>query len=168
MSRPWGLQMGLQFASLDLTPSLLNSQEADYARKPEVKIPIPDVLKVQLVDDWENVTKNHQVHPRFIPSATLLLRPSLAQQRRILTLTLSIRSPCRSAQLVSLPRDPTVFSLLASYKSYAVTQLPTPAYSKRGEQPFVLPSFLFQRTLYPSSLYPPPIPIFPVIFSSSP
>jgi len=26
-----------------------------------VKIVIPDVLKLQLVDDWENVTKNNQL-----------------------------------------------------------------------------------------------------------
>jgi hypothetical protein len=30
-------------------------------KRPEVKIVIPDVLKLQLVDDWEYVTKNHQV-----------------------------------------------------------------------------------------------------------
>lgn len=31
--------------------------------RPEIKIPIPDVLKVKLVDDWEYITKNHQVDP---------------------------------------------------------------------------------------------------------
>lgn len=35
--------------------------ELDYLKRPEVKIVIPDVLKLQLVDDWENVTKNNQV-----------------------------------------------------------------------------------------------------------
>jgi len=30
-------------------------------KRPEVKIPIPDVLRVKLVDDWEAVTKNNQV-----------------------------------------------------------------------------------------------------------
>ncbi|KAL7411805.1 MRG-domain-containing protein [Mrakia frigida] len=35
--------------------------EGDYMRRPEVKIPIPEVLKVQLVDDWEAVTKNNQI-----------------------------------------------------------------------------------------------------------
>lgn len=30
----------------------------------DIKISIPDPLKVQLVDDWENITKNNQVrHP---------------------------------------------------------------------------------------------------------
>jgi len=37
-----------------------NEQESEYIQKPEVKIVIPDVLKLQLVDDWENVTKNNQ------------------------------------------------------------------------------------------------------------
>lgn len=35
--------------------------ESDYLKRPEVKIIIPDTLKLQLVDDWENVTKNNQV-----------------------------------------------------------------------------------------------------------
>lgn len=33
----------------------------DYLKRSEVKIVIPDTLKLQLVDDWENVTKNNQV-----------------------------------------------------------------------------------------------------------
>lgn len=36
-------------------------QEAEFLKRPEVKIIIPDVLKLQLVDDWENVTKNNQL-----------------------------------------------------------------------------------------------------------
>lgn len=35
--------------------------ESDYLKRPEVKIVIPDLLKLQLVDDWENVTKNNQL-----------------------------------------------------------------------------------------------------------
>jgi len=30
-------------------------------KKPEMKLNVPDVLKAQLVDDWEFVTKNNQV-----------------------------------------------------------------------------------------------------------
>ena len=37
-------------------------QELDYHKRAEVKIVIPDTLKLQLVDDWENVTKNNQVN----------------------------------------------------------------------------------------------------------
>ncbi|WVQ81183.1 hypothetical protein IAT38_003305 [Cryptococcus sp. DSM 104549] len=39
----------------------LGDTEADFMKRPEVKIAIPDVLKLVLVDDWENVTKNNQL-----------------------------------------------------------------------------------------------------------
>lgn len=37
------------------------SQEEEYQKRPEIKVFIPDVLKTQLVDDWEAITKNMQV-----------------------------------------------------------------------------------------------------------
>lgn len=37
--------------------------EEEFLRRPEIKIVIPDALKVQLVDDWENVTKYDQLVP---------------------------------------------------------------------------------------------------------
>jgi mortality factor 4-like protein 1 len=46
---------------MTLGDEVADGQESDYMKKPEVKIVIPDVLKLQLVDDWENVTKNNQV-----------------------------------------------------------------------------------------------------------
>lgn len=39
--------------------------EVEFLRRPEIKFPVPDVLKVQLVDDWEYVTKNQQVRSSF-------------------------------------------------------------------------------------------------------
>ena len=36
-------------------------QEEEFVKKPEVKILIPDSLKVMLVDDWENITKDNKV-----------------------------------------------------------------------------------------------------------
>jgi mortality factor 4-like protein 1 len=39
----------------------LVEKEVDFLRKPEVKISIPEVLKSQLVVDWEQVTKNQKV-----------------------------------------------------------------------------------------------------------
>ncbi|ORY53118.1 MRG-domain-containing protein, partial [Rhizoclosmatium globosum] len=36
-------------------------KEEEYLKRPEVKIPIPESLKIQLVDDWENVTKNQKL-----------------------------------------------------------------------------------------------------------
>lgn len=43
------------------TPAL--DGEEEWQKKPEIKLSIPDVLKVQLVDDWEAVTKNNQLVP---------------------------------------------------------------------------------------------------------
>ncbi|KAL5514060.1 hypothetical protein ACEPAG_2821 [Sanghuangporus baumii] len=36
-------------------------EEDDGSRKPDMRLIIPDILKVQLVDDWENITKNSQL-----------------------------------------------------------------------------------------------------------
>jgi hypothetical protein len=41
-------------------------------KRPEVKIVIPDILKLQLVDDWENVTKNNQVSDPWSAWARLI------------------------------------------------------------------------------------------------
>ncbi|VVT50619.1 uncharacterized protein SAPINGB_P002824 [Magnusiomyces paraingens] len=38
-------------------------KEEDYIRKPEVSLTVPDPLKSVLVDDWEYITKEHQVVP---------------------------------------------------------------------------------------------------------
>jgi mortality factor 4-like protein 1 len=35
--------------------------EDDAVKKPDMKLNVPEVLKVFLVDDWEAVTKNNQV-----------------------------------------------------------------------------------------------------------
>ncbi|KAF8521138.1 MRG-domain-containing protein [Gautieria morchelliformis] len=35
--------------------------EDESTRKPELKLTVPDILKMVLVDDWEAVTKNHQL-----------------------------------------------------------------------------------------------------------
>ena len=40
---------------------LAAEKEDDYLKRPEIRIPIPDRLKVQLVDDWENITKDQRV-----------------------------------------------------------------------------------------------------------
>ncbi|KAI8140154.1 MRG-domain-containing protein [Fennellomyces sp. T-0311] len=36
-------------------------KDEDYLNRPEVRVDIPDTMKAQLVDDWENVTKNQQL-----------------------------------------------------------------------------------------------------------
>lgn len=38
-------------------------RQDEAVRKPELRLVVPDVLKVVLVDDWEAVTKNKQVWP---------------------------------------------------------------------------------------------------------
>ncbi|KAL4065593.1 MRG-domain-containing protein [Scleroderma yunnanense] len=38
-------------------------EEDESSRKPEMKLTVPEVLKIQLVDDWEAVTKNNQLVP---------------------------------------------------------------------------------------------------------
>lgn len=35
--------------------------EEEYLKRPEIRIPIPDQLKVFLIDDWEFVTKDQRV-----------------------------------------------------------------------------------------------------------
>ncbi len=37
--------------------------EEDFLKRPEVKISLPDELKLQLVDDWESITKNSLLVP---------------------------------------------------------------------------------------------------------
>ncbi|GAC95809.1 chromo domain-containing protein required for cell polarity [Pseudozyma hubeiensis SY62] len=37
--------------------------EEEFLKRPEVKISLPDELKLQLVDDWENITKNGLLVP---------------------------------------------------------------------------------------------------------
>lgn len=38
-------------------------QEEEYVKRPEIKLNIPDALKVRLVDDWEFVTRRGQLVP---------------------------------------------------------------------------------------------------------
>ena len=40
-----------------------DTQETEFSNRPSVKIPLPDILKNLLVDDWENVTKSGLVVP---------------------------------------------------------------------------------------------------------
>jgi len=51
-------------------------EEDDSSKKPEMKLNVPETLKVLLVDDWEAVTKNNQVWRVACNAASFL---SLAQ-----------------------------------------------------------------------------------------
>jgi mortality factor 4-like protein 1 len=68
-------------------------------KRPEVKIVIPDLLKVKLVDDWEQVTKNNNVS-------------ELPDDRRETAVNL-----VGFGQLVTLPRSPTVQEIVNQYKA---------------------------------------------------
>lgn len=47
----------------------------DYLKRPSIKLPIPDELKVRLVDEWEAITKNQQQVPLpRAPSVQQILR----------------------------------------------------------------------------------------------
>jgi mortality factor 4-like protein 1 len=54
---------------------IYREQEEDFLRRPEIRIPIPDSLKVQLVDDWENITKNQRVKLKNIYLAVMRIHP---------------------------------------------------------------------------------------------
>jgi mortality factor 4-like protein 1 len=68
-------------------------------KRPEVKIVIPDLLKVKLVDDWEQVTKNNNVS-------------ELPDDRHETAVNL-----VGFGQLVTLPRSPTVQEIVNQYKA---------------------------------------------------
>lgn len=50
----------------------MTEKEDEFLKRVEVKIPVPDSLKTQLVEDWESVTKNKMVrlvYPAGDPAA---------------------------------------------------------------------------------------------------
>ncbi|KAG4086135.1 MRG-domain-containing protein [Neocallimastix lanati (nom. inval.)] len=49
-----------------------NEKEEDTIKKPEIKIVMPDLLKLQLIDDWENITKDQKL-------VTLPRKPNVAE-----------------------------------------------------------------------------------------
>lgn len=52
------IEFSLPFSAIDSI-----DQEETFLAKPSCKIPIPDIIKALLVDDWENVTKSQQLVP---------------------------------------------------------------------------------------------------------
>ena len=66
-----------------------------------MKLIVPEILKVKLVDDWEAVTKNGQV-------CTIPTQPNTYNSEQNLLITLN-------TQLVTLPRTPTVESFLHEF-----------------------------------------------------
>jgi hypothetical protein len=84
-------------------------EEEEFKNRPEIKLVIPDLLKVKLVDDWEAITKNSQVSKA---SSSDVLEASTASS---LTL-LDLNSP--TIQLIPLPRTPSVSAVLEAYQNH--------------------------------------------------
>jgi mortality factor 4-like protein 1 len=67
-----------------------------------LKLNVPEILKVLLVDDWEAVTKNNQVR-------------ALVEVENCERLTVA-------RQLVTLPRSPTVAEILHDFEEFVLSQ----------------------------------------------
>ena len=74
----------------------------DSSKRPEMKLSVPEILKVILVDDWEAVTKNNQVR-------------SLDASRKRSTNNVA-------SQLVPLPRSPNVIEILKEFEQHVLSQ----------------------------------------------
>ena len=68
-----------------------------------MKLNVPEILKVLLVDDWEAVTKNNQV-------------------RSFVDVESSKRLTAIAPQLVTLPRSPTVAEILHDFQEFVLSQ----------------------------------------------
>ncbi|KAI0919772.1 hypothetical protein AcV5_001746 [Taiwanofungus camphoratus] len=97
-------------------------EEDEGARRPEMKLSVPEALKVLLVDDWEAVTKNNQVRrPPPSPSAH---RAHCAADAACLRCHRHWACTVRRGQLVPLPRSPNVLELLEEFRAHVLAQKP--------------------------------------------
>jgi len=76
--------------------------EDDTNRRPDMKLNVPEILKVLLVDDWEAVTKNNQVRSTVDVGGSKYLTPV--------------------SQLVTLPRSSTVAEILHDFQEFVLSQ----------------------------------------------
>ncbi|KZT20712.1 MRG-domain-containing protein [Neolentinus lepideus HHB14362 ss-1] len=112
-------------------------EEDESSKKPEMKLIVPEILKVILVDDWEAVTKNNQVGELTSWSHQSPFTPPI--------------------QLVPLPRTPNVVQLLEEFKAH-ILALPPGATNLRDPK-LVLPTIIsglqvyFDRSLGQNLLY---------------
>ena len=67
-----------------------------------MKLNVPEILKVLLVDDWEAVTKNNQVRSTVDVGGSKYLTPV--------------------SQLVTLPRSSTVAEILHDFQEFVLSQ----------------------------------------------
>ena len=80
-----------------------------------MKLNVPEILKVLLVDDWEAVTKNNQVRPTVGVESNKYI-------------TAVVR------QLVTLPRSPTVAGILGDFQEFVLSQT-NPEYVNHAKTP---------------------------------
>ena len=80
-----------------------------------MKLNVPEILKVLLVDDWEAVTKNNQVRPAVGVESNKYI-------------TAVVR------QLVTLPRSPTVAEILGDFQEFVLSQT-NPEYVNQAKTP---------------------------------
>ncbi|GJJ14293.1 hypothetical protein Clacol_008557 [Clathrus columnatus] len=104
----------------------------DPSRKPDLKLSVPDTLKVILVDDWEAVTKNKQV-----------------RRHTYVCFLASYHTP----QLVTLPREPTVHDLLQEFKDYIDTMEKKPDHTEAVPTIIAGLQLYFDRSLGANLLY---------------
>ena len=105
-----------------------------------MKLIVPEILKVKLVDDWEAVTKNGQVCTVPHPPNTYI-----SEQNLLITL---------NTQLVTLPRTPTVETFLHEFAAH-VKSLPKPPPRASAVLPTVVSGLrlYFDRAIGTNLLY---------------
>ncbi|KAF9242805.1 MRG-domain-containing protein [Melanogaster broomeanus] len=82
-------------------------EEDDNSRRPEMKLNVPEVLKVLLVDDWEAITKNNQLVP--LPRSPTVVE--ILQEFKEYVMNMDKQTSLRDRDLVL----PTIISGLTVY-----------------------------------------------------
>ena len=68
-----GASRGVKRGRESMAAAVMDTEE-DWQRRPEIKLSIPEALKIQLVDDWEAVTKNASVSKACLAHAVGLIK----------------------------------------------------------------------------------------------
>jgi mortality factor 4-like protein 1 len=119
-------------------------------KKPEMKLNVPEILKVQLVDDWEAVTKNNQLVP--VPRNPTVVE--VLQQFGEYAKSLGKSSNLREAELLT----PTIISGLQVYfdKSLGANLLyrfERPQYAEMRKQYITGPKVIIGQEKEMSAIY---------------
>lgn len=122
----------------DLNTSL-NQVQDDGTKRPDLRLNVPETLKVLLVDDWEAVTKNSQVMLRLLGQVTDMIIDAVSYT---------------FSQLVCLPRSPNVQDILQDF-SESVTSLEPPLPQHQSLLPTIIAGLqlYFDRSIGANLLY---------------